>query len=1024
MSSMSSSPEERAPKYWKSLAERQGQPNWRESKEREFFTEDPTAPAQFSRRRFMQLMGASAALATGQACHWPRENILAHHKRPEDHIPGVPKQYASSMEMAGVSTGLHLTSYDGRPIKVDGNPNHPCSLGSSSAFHQASVLDLYDPDRSKLPQQRDAKGVYSPASWENFATFWREHSAAYQANQGKGLFVCSSIVGSPTLARQKAAFLARYPSATWVEYEPIHMENARLGLREVMGQSGRASLNLLEADVVVAFDDNFLVEHPDALRLAHDFAIRRQPKPSIDRKTPMNRLYALESRYTHTGVCADHRLPLQSSRIGAALVALGQTLARLSQRTLPGGFPALPDKSLSPEEQQFIEAVAKDLLKANGAGLLTVGAGQPPEVHAWAAHLNIWLGHRDRSVTYYVVEDASAHRGSSFAQLAYAMAHEAVKTLILLDVNPAYTSPGVLSFKESLAKVPVTIHMGYFVDETALLSQWHLPLSHYLESWGDGRSFAGTYTTRQPLIKPLHETRSPIECMSILLGESASRAYDAVFATFRQIYGAELDVHHRFALALQQGFLAKTEWPVWTGTPQPLTSNTLANAVKPDLEVTFWPDSHTYDGRFANNSWLQELPDFMTKLTWDNAAVMGPRTAEALHVEQDQCIELLVKDQKLRLPVCILPGQAKGSIAITLGYGRGAAGRVGGSYEQHVPIAGFDTYKLYHAEAMNYVSSDVRVAPLEETYALAITQDHHTLDPLGRKEMARRGEEIIREGELSTYLKNPQFAQEEEKRIPVHQLWEGFDYETGHRWGMAIDLNACTGCNACVMACQAENNISVVGKEQVLKGRIMHWLRIDRYFSGDEEQPRATPQPMACQHCENAPCEGVCPVAATLHSEEGLNMMVYNRCVGTRYCSNNCPYKVRRFNFLNYHKHLEQPSNHLLKMVHNPEVTVRSRGVMEKCSYCVQRIQNHKIRAKRENRPLRDGEIVTACAQACPSRAIKFGDLNDEGSEVAKWQADSRAYTVLPELNTRNRTQYLARIFNKSPFLDSETPAH
>ena len=947
-------------------------------------------------------------------------NILPFSRRPGSHIPGVPLHYATSMELGGFAEALHVASYDGRPIKVEGNPHHPGSKGGSSAFAQASVLEIYDPDRSQ-GLATFSQGTETAHPWSEFYAYLEPVLAAERSAGGQGLRILAEATHSPTLESLRGRLMAAFPRAKWVEYEALSRDNERAGTALLFGAPHRSHLVLDKANVVLALDDDFLVDHPKSIAYQRDFASRRKPKE-------MSRFYAVESRYSTTGSNADHRLPVRSEQIKAFVLALTAEILRNPTFSAPADLASFKEAAqegflAEPGTSKFVHALAKDLLSNQGKSVVTAGPGQPADVHALVHQLNALLQNAGTTVLYTAepnVERSSHHEG--IVALGDEMGKGGVSTLLILGGNPVYNAPVAAKFKDGLGKVKNSIHLSLYKDETSRSCGWHLPRAHHLESWGDSRTFDGTITLQQPLIKALYGGRTFAEIAALFLGEH-SRGLDLTKQTFKTAAGAlALDAEKKWQQAVHDGHVAGSAHAVVSPTRralsvQPVDAKVLTNrGENGNVEVTFWSDSHTYDGRFANNGWLQELPDFMTKLTWDNVALFGQDTAAALGVEHETLVTLQVNGVEITLPAFIMPGQAPGSVALSLGYGRSEAGHVGGTLQGGVPLTGFDTYAVWPGSKQNFAGT-VTVTPTRKSFELGVTQDHHSMDDLAKNETANRVGEIVREATVEEYEKEPNFASERVEHPPLKSLWTEFTYDTGHRWGMAIDLNTCVGCNACVIACQAENNIPIVGKEQVIRGREMHWIRIDRYFTGDPSSPQVATQPMTCQQCENAPCEQVCPVGATMHSKEGLNDMVYNRCIGTRYCSNNCPYKVRRYNFFNYHKNLVDARNHVAKMVYNPEVTVRARGVMEKCTYCVQRIQNVKIVARNANRPIEDGEIVPACAQACATHAIVFGDLNDEKSAVRKLHEDSRTYAVLEQLNTKPRTRYLAKVTNPNPEL-------
>jgi len=1006
--------------YWRSLEELADSPQFRVWLEAEFPSQ--AEAAGMSRRRWLQLMGASLALAGVGGCRWQKSEILPFARRPRQRIPGVPEQFATAMELGEGALGLLVTSYDGRPIKVEGNPSHPQSLGATDALAQAAVLELYDPDRSQAVIEQAAQP--EGRTWEDFTRLVASRRGQWKATQGKGLCVLAQPSTSPTLGRLRDALLTRLPQAQWFEYEPLAWDHPREGARLAFGRPVRMQLVLDQATVIAALDSDFLAWHPAAVRCARDFASRR------DANGPwMNRLYVVESTLTLTGAAADHRLALQAGLIAPFARALLETV----RRDLATGRPSQPHTD-DAKPRRFLAALAGDLVMAAQQGrptLVIAGPRQPPEVHALVYHLNHLLGNVGKSVWYS--EDPRGGLPSSveaIGRLAELMRAGEVQTLVLLGGNPVYDAPADCEFGQALARVPTSIHLSLYYNETSRRTTWHVPQAHFLESWGDVRSWDGTYSVVQPLIEPLYGGRSAIELTAMLAGLPVVNGLELVRQTFQGLVSEGSTAGQDpweplWRKTVQEGLWEGSRFPALDvkplGAPDDLLARipagelALAATEAPanGLELVFCRDASVHDGRWANSGWLQETPDPVTKLTWDNAAWISPATAEALGVETGSVVRLTIWGRTAEIPVYVLPGQAPGSMAVALGYGRTAAGRVGGDIAAGVEPAGTDMYVLRTRAAMHFASGVV-VERTGRRVELATTQDHHAIDTVGLRGRAERLGELVRQATLAFYRKHPHFVQHVVHHPPLESLWEEPRYE-GYRWGMAIDLSKCIGCNACMVACQAENNVPVVGKEQVLRGREMHWIRVDRYFRGPVDDPQVAFQVVTCQHCENAPCEQVCPVAATVHSHEGLNDMVYNRCIGTRYCANNCPYKVRRFNFFNYHKDLRGPENEVLKLLYNPEVTVRSRGVMEKCTYCVQRIQAAKIAARHRGEPVRDGQIQTACQQACPTGAIVFGDLGDRSSRVAQAAATDRAYAMLAELNVKPRTVYLARIRNPNP---------
>ena len=770
----------------------------------------------------------------------------------------------------------------------------------------------------------------------------------------------------------------------------------------MFGEGHKLVYDLSQANVVLALDSDLFDFHPQAVSLIRAWSDRRVPENG-----PMNRVYAVESQFSTLGSVADHRIPMSSRDISGFLTKVGD---RINARI------AAPEPATSTESkdlaERFADVVAADLVENRGQSLIVVGPGQPPEVHASAHRLNKLL--RNEGVTVSsIAEDPQILVTSPdpIADLIKEIDSGDVNVLIMLGGNPAY---GSRAFAESMTKVQHRLRIGENVDETSRLSTWHLPQAHAFESWGVGYSHEGLLTIRQPLIDPIFGGITQEEFVNFLIDNDRSKSLDILRLTLRDIL-PERSFDEEFARLIHDGFLNEHGQKKSNPVLKPAVETALMKPASDGIELVFTPSSSTYDGRFANNGWLQETPAALTKLTWQNAALIAPSTAMKLNVATGDVIKVTVRDQSVEIPAFILPGQAPNSITVALGYGRTAAGHVGGDSAAGVPSVGVNV-AILRGNHNALIEAGVKIESTGKRVTLATTQDHHAIDKVGLAELAGRIGELVREGTQQQYREHPDFAQHATHHPPLESLWKERSPE-GHAWGMSIDLSRCIGCNACMLACQSENNVPIVGPEQVAEGREMHWIRIDRYFSGDIDNPQVVSQPVTCQHCENAPCEQVCPVAATVHSPEGLNDMAYNRCVGTRYCANNCPYKVRRFNFLDYTSHLAKANEELARLMINPEVTVRSRGVMEKCTFCVQRIQSVKIDSKNNQRSIVDGEIQTACQQACPAGAINFGDLLDQQSEVSKSHANPRSYAMLAELNVKPRTKYLARIRNPHPDL-------
>ena len=969
-----------------------------------------------SRRRFLQIMGASMALATASGCTWETEEIVPFQRRPEGRVPGKSRRFATALECSGVASSLLVASYDGRPIKIEGNPDHPLDAGACSARTQAAVLDLYDPDHSRGLVQVHERVAY-PRTWKEFEPYWAGEMARRRANGGAGLVILAEPSSSRTLQGLRQRWLEMFPRARWVEWEPVARTQAMAGAALAFGRAVRTQPRVRSARTLVCLDSDLFGDHPAAIANARAFAERRDPT-----QADMLRVWVVENTPTVTGAAADHRLALRAEQVLPFVLALEQRV----QAALGGGLdPALKSNVSAPtggflvaaHVERFLASLASELHERRGDVLVTAGPRQPAVVHALVHRLNAALGNAGRTLVY--TEEPEAERpdpAAAIGSLVRDMKFGTVECLVVLGGNPVYDAPADVDFAGALRQVPMSVHLSHFRDETSRACTWHLPRAHTLESWGDACSWDGTRCTTQPLIDPIHERRTVIEFVAASIGEKTA-ARDLVRAAI-----APSATDAQWKRILHDGFVKDSQF----AAVAPALVRFEVLAIEPrqmqldlpngQLEIVFAADARVFDGRSANNSWLQEVPDSITKMTWGNAATFSPATAAALGVADATLIKLRVGTRELEVAATVLPGQAHGSVTLHLGYGRTAAGQVGGLVEDGIDPIGFDAYRLRSSNALG-IAAGLTVEPTGREYALARTTDPEVTDEVGRRGREERLEELLRETNLKRFREGgTEHAAHEEGHT---SLWAAKTADAeGARWGMSIDLNTCIGCNACTVACQSENNIPVVGREQVIRGREMHWIRIDRYISGPNDSPKVRFQPMACQHCENAPCEQVCPVAATMHSAEGLNDMVYNRCVGTRYCANNCPFKVRRFNYFNYHKQIEKPGAEVERMIYNPEVTIRHRGVMEKCTFCVQRIQAAKIQAKNAGRPVADGDITPACAQTCPTKAIVFGDLADPKSRVARLHASQRSYTMLDELNIHPRTTYLTKVTNPHPDVD------
>jgi Fe-S-cluster-containing dehydrogenase component/anaerobic selenocysteine-containing dehydrogenase len=1024
------------------------------------------------RRGFMFFAGASAALAAEGCARRPIEKILPYSKAPEHVLPGVANHYATVRQYRGDAIGILVESHEGRPTKIEGNPDHPSSNGATDVWTQAAIFELYDPDRSATPMRGGrvpaTTGVAShqPATWAELDGVLADMARVAQSDGGAKLRILVEPSTSPTFIRLRDAVQAKLPQAKIHVWTSVNDANAREGAKIAFGQVVNVVADYAQAKVILSLDSDFLGTETGSIRANRDFAAGR--KLANGASDAMSRLYVVEPTFSTTGMNADHRLRLAAQHVEGYLLLLAKELSEKHAIDLgavkeavakPAADTGIPSK--------WITAVAKELAGARAKSILVAGTRQPPRVHALVHALNAALGNAGHTVSYYpVAEPLEADPTTSLKALADDMKKGSVGTLLILGGNPAYDAPADLDFLARLRALGSSVHLSSHFNETSEACLWHAPRAHELEAWGDLRAVDGTVSIQQPLIAPLFNGRSDLEILAKISGDVAPKGHDLVQHTVRGSLSSQGAMNRTWSEGLRKGVLgpsAKAYGPMDARKTE--VAAAFAAAPKPtgalgpeNLEVTFAPCPKLFDGRYANNPLLLELPDPINKVSWDNVAVVSKSTAAALGVETGQVIRLSrATGEAIEIAVWITPGQAESSIGLVLGWGRQKAGRYG---DKH----GFDVSKLRTTDAM-WIASGVKAAKLgvgeldalksklrtvgmaagesplagrirpndpfevdTHYYKLSQTQEHDTME----------GRPVAIDATLDEYKKQaffPMFPSDkvgERKDRDQHgavisvresgspdpttaPLWNTVDYSKGHKWGMGIDLTSCTGCNACVIACQIENNVPAVGKEQVWRGREMHWIRIDRYFVGlDSNDPQIVFQPVACVHCEEAPCENVCPVNATEHSPEGLNDMAYNRCIGTRYCANNCPYKVRRFNFLNYHtsggNYDDVPETE--KMHYNPDVTVRMRGVMEKCTYCVQRIQEGKIKSKREGRPIKDGDIVSACQQACPANAITFGDLNDPTSAVAKWRAKDRSYRLLAELGTHPRTTYLGKIRN------------
>ncbi|WP_099507986.1 TAT-variant-translocated molybdopterin oxidoreductase [Microvirga ossetica] len=943
---------EDGPRLWRSLEELAERPEVRRYVEAEF--PDIVQAATIDRRTLLQLMSASLALGGLAACDSSdairNAPLLSQSHAMPGYTPGVPLTVATSLPLNGYGRGVLVKTQEGRPIKIEGNPLHPASLGATDVFAQAEILSLYDPDRSDAPLQNGM-----PRSWQELTGFIRPVRNELVVAEGRGLHILMPPTSSPTLIRLVAQARQLFPHARWHSFSPIDDDSRRRAAMAVFGREVDLVHNLTQADAIVTLGGDLFAEDPGHLRYAADLQVRRRMQ---ERELP--HLFAVEARPSLVGTRADERIPLRPRDFEAFAQALAA---------------ALETGSAPPGSHSSIPRIADELRKADSRSLVTAGREQTAAVHALVHAINMRLGAFGTTVRAIESVRPLASDVGTLADLAEGIAAGQVTHLVVLGGNPVYTAPADIDLAALIRRVPLSLHLGQHRDETASVCHWHVPESHPLESWGDLRAFDGTVGLRQPVTMPLKPGLSAEELLGLMAGQNLD-GQGLVRATWREVWGEGFE--ERWARSLEDGVVEnsaspsvdvaiRTDWKPESAAPAPAAG----------LDVLFAPDPSVWDGTYANNGWLQELPKPLTKQVWGNAALIAPETAAIFGLSSGDAIDLSVEGRVLRAPVWLMPGHAPGAVTLTLGYGRLQAGRIGNGI-------GFDAYAIRPSQRPWVTTGEIKAAG--QRIPLVSTQQHHSMQGRDIVRLVAPGQNLVPDRE------NP-------------SLYPDWPYE-GHAWGMAIDLDACIGCNACVIACQAENNIAVVGPEEVAKGREMHWLRVDRYYGGDPASPDTYFQPVPCMHCEKAPCEVVCPVNATVHSSEGLNDMVYNRCIGTRTCSNNCPYKVRRFNFLDYQGTDFTAPPDLM----NPQVTVRDRGVMEKCTYCIQRIGTARADARIEDRPLRDGEVVTACQQACPTKAIVFGDVNDPNSAVSRLKQSPRNYALLGALNTKPRTTYLARI--------------
>ncbi|MFL2524523.1 MAG: Fe-S-cluster-containing hydrogenase [Candidatus Neomarinimicrobiota bacterium] len=990
--------------YWKSLKDISSEDDYN----RFLKQSEHNVDNGLSRRNFLSLIAASVALAGLEGCKKPVQKIIPYVEAEIGTIPGIPKYYASTLPFKNNALGVVIENHDERPVKVEGNEKHPTSLGKSNSFAQASTLEMYDPDRA-----RGVKFKGNKVDWNEYLKF----AKSINDGNGKGLAVLMQESSSPTIKSIQEDFKKNLPNADWVVYESVNNENLYDGIELAFSKRLQPLYRLEKAQIIVSLGSDFLGVDDNNIYHTRKFA---QNRNIVDENSTMNRLYVAESSISSTGTSADHRLNVPQHEMENLLAELAYELKQLGLR--------IEAKKVKSSNNLWVKAAAKDLFDGRGESIIIGGSFLSKEFHQLIALINYNL---KAPVDYYPLNMSQVSSIKNFESLCNDMKNGKINNLIILGANPVYDSPVDFDFAESLKKVKNSVHLTNIIDETSKLCSWNIAMNHYFECWGDAMTYDGHVSIVQPQIMPLFDSKSIIQVLSPIVHSKEQSAYDTVKNVWKSNIIKSGNFEREWDKVLHDGLYKKPIFKKVNVRPASKISTAVLNNYSLDndkFEIVFCPSSSVYDGRYANNGWLQEIPKPITSLTWDNAALISIKVAKKLNIKNGQMLEISVGDKSINIPAFITPGQNQKSITLELGYGRKFNGRIGNE-------VGFNVYPLRSSDSPSFIlNGSIKV--LNETYPLASTQDHHGLeddkyaapgfDDLANKETQSRIPELVKQSTLDYYKDNPDWVQKkvEQHKPDKNRSWADhsmynpdWDYSKGPQWGMSIDLTSCTSCNACSIACQSENNIPVVGKQQVMNGREMHWIRIDNYFAGDPDNPEVSTQSVACVHCELAPCESVCPVAATTHSSDGVNQMTYNRCLGTRYCANNCPYKVRKFNFYNYTRDLPE----VVQMAMNPDVSIRFRGVMEKCTYCYQRISSARITAENEGREIKDGDFQVACQQSCPADAIKFGDINDPNSEVSKAKRRNRDYALLAHLGTAPRTTYLAKIRNQNPMLVSKS---
>ena len=996
--------------YWRSLEEKMNSKDMESFIINEFPAGTVEVAETMTRKKFLSLMGASMAMAGLVGCRKPVQKILPYVNAPEDIVPGIPNYYATTMSMGLNAYGIIVESHEGRPTHIEGNDNHPESKGSVNSFVQASILDLYDPDRTKTPLYNSNKSTIDDFS----------NSLSSLNATGDRMGILSGSFNSPLTKKIYDRVKRKFTKSIWATFDLDSKENQIGALKALTNKEISPIYHFDKSSVILSIESDFLGKEQNSIHNQKTFSQSRRVKTKKDK---MNRLYCVESTLSNTGMMADHRYKIKANEVY-------NFIAELNNALIKNGLYKLKniniDKSIFDKKyKKFIRVLAADLIANKSKSIIAIGDDLPSELHSMVFLLNQELGNNNKTIKYHSMDDVIKSDLSSIKNLINQINSGKIDSLFILDIDFVHLFSHMLN--DSIENLVSNIYyLTSHNDLTAQSSNWSIPKSHYLECWGDARAVDGTLSIVQPLIRPLYDSISINEFLSILLGEKKSD-YDLL----KDAWSTKTSLV--FKKTIHDGYLkSSVSSNVINVKKVPLKlhenifSNIQTHLIKKtsnSLSARFTISSQVYDGRYMNNYWLREAPDAVTKISWENVALVSIKTAENYKLKNSDVIELKTKinkkEFKIDAPIWVLPGIPNDTIILEMGYGRKLQRDVDRNYIEE-DVLGINVLPMKALN--NYFSSDIVISKTSKTHKIACTQDHHGLDleKLAGGEVGKRLPEIIREANIEDYRSNDDFVKDydRKKHLPdndsdLPSMYPAHDYSEGPQWGMNIDLNVCSGCNACSIACQSENNIPVVGKQQVMDGREMSWIRMDRYFKGDVENPEFALQPVACVHCENAPCEQVCPVAATTHDEEGLNGMAYNRCIGTRYCANNCPYKVRRFNFYNY----TYDTPEVVQMANNPDVSIRFRGVMEKCTFCVQRISGAKITAKNENRELVDGDVKVACQSACAMDAITFGDIIDTDSEVSKAKSLSHDYSLLKELNTKPRTTYLAKFRNPHPDL-------